>query len=55
MTITHLSAWLMVAAGGLFSGGIFFSLRLNGSTCGGECPSISTSSTSAGRCTGRIR
>ena len=24
MTITHLSAWLMVAAGGLFSGGIFF-------------------------------
>ena len=24
MTITHLSAWLMVAFGGLFSGGIFF-------------------------------
>ena len=24
MTITHLSAWLMVAAGGLFSGGISF-------------------------------
>ena len=24
MTIAHLSAWLMVAAGGLFSGGIFF-------------------------------
>jgi hypothetical protein len=24
MTITHLSAWLMVAAGGLFSGGTFY-------------------------------
>jgi hypothetical protein len=24
MTITHLAAWLMLAAGGLFSGGIFY-------------------------------
>jgi hypothetical protein len=54
MTITHLSSWLMVAFGGLFAGGIF-TLRLNGSTSGSECPSISTSSTSAGRCAGRIR
>ena len=24
MTITHLAAWLMLAVGGLFSGGIFY-------------------------------
>jgi hypothetical protein len=54
MMITHFSAWLMVAAGGLFSGGIFFVAveRLN---LWRRMPVDQTWSTFAGRCTGRIR